>query len=353
MKKLLALLLSLTTVFSLCACGASEVPASVEEAPKEIVTITFKDGLTRLGQVKAEAETLVSEGAQYEEKEGFEFLGWYETPSFLETSKKDLAVDTFTENKTLYGSWKSLVLTEDTRTFYIVGDGSSPVLKSSAWAGDVSDDVKNACMLVPTGNTNEKSITVDLFKDDLFQVIYDWQWEGQYGFGKVTDCDASMFESGGGLSGEASKANISVLMDGNYTITLLTDVDNPALDVFSIVRNGDPVGEAVKAGPAYEVNENTIAVVKGSFVADWSENIELEPTDEPFVFTLTKEFEAGTELYFMLWEDGNDTGLGMKYSSVDEASKALLDEADNVKLSEAGTYTFTVNVKDMTISISK
>lgn len=354
MKKCFAFLLCVVMFFCLTACGqkkGSDVSPGSSE-PKSEVTLVFKDNLTKLTQFKVNEGELVTGYEEFENKEGFEFLGWYETPSFLEASKKDLTKDTFSENTVLYGCWKSLVKTEDLREFYVVGEGSSPVLKASSWAGsDVSDEDKEACKLSRTENVNEYTITLDLFKDDMFQIIYDWQWDGQYGFGKVSSYDASCVESGGGLSGEASKANISVLMDGNYTITLITDVDTPALDEFAIVRNGDPKGEKAKEDAPFSVSEKSTVVMKGSWVLDWSENIEMEPTDEEFVFCVTKELDEGTELYFMIWDDGKDTGIGMNASNVTEDSKALLEDAYNVKVKEAGKYTFTADAKNLTLKV--
>lgn len=355
-KKLLSIILSLVCVLGLLACGNNEPVSDKEEPVVEAadVNVTFKDGITKLGMLKVKAGQLIEGYEDFENKEGFEFLGWYETPSMLEASKKDLKNDTFTENTVLYGSWKSLIAEEDTRVFYIVGDGKSPILKGSAWAGaDVDDATKESCKLLPTGNTNEFTITLDLFKDDLFQIVYDWQWDGQYGFGKFTDYDANQFVSGGGLSGEASKANVCVMEDGNYTITMVTDVSNPSLDTIKIVRNGEPLGEAAAEAEPFVCGENTTVVMKGSWVADWSENIPLEATGDGFKFTITKEFEKDTELYFMVWDNGEDTGIGMKYSSVDDASKALLAEADNVKIKESGTYTITADAENLTLSITK
>ena len=48
-------------------------------------------------------------------------------------------------------------------------------------------------------------------------------------------------EDGGGLAGTSDKANVNVLVDGNYTITLTTNPDNQAQDTLSIVRNSDPL----------------------------------------------------------------------------------------------------------------
>ncbi|MCR5153745.1 MAG: hypothetical protein K6B75_02745 [Lachnospiraceae bacterium] len=352
-KKLLALVLCMAMVLCLGACGGKE------EAPEEevkTVTVTFKNGTTKLGSLKVKVGETLTDYAQFENQEGYLFQGWFATPTFLESSRQDLTSATFGKNTTLYGSFKNLNVTEDTRKWYVVGDGTSTVLSTSAWAGSsVSEEGKEACRLMPTGKvTNEFAITIDLYEGDLFQVIHDWQWDGQYGFGKVTECDASQMESSGGLSGEATKANIKVLVSGNYTITLTTDPDNANQDTLVIVRNGDAAPAQVVEKEPYVVSDSTQVLVKGSWVSDWSENIELTRTAGTSIYTLTKEFAAGTELYFMVWDNGKDTGIGMKNSSVtDAASKALIDEADNVKLSAAGTYTFTVDAEALTITIKK
>ena len=350
MMKLWGLLLALTTMMMLvCACGNA----------KEQVTITFMNGDTQLGQVTAYKGEAVADYAQFEQVDGYEFWGWFETPTFLETSKKDLATDTFEEDRTLYGSFKSTAVAEDTRLWYIVGTGSCPELAASNWAGSVDDSVKEACQLKATGNaTNEVAITLNLYAGDQFQVIHDWAWDGQKGYGTFTEIDNTQMESGGSLSGADSKANVNVIMDGNYTITLTTDPDNALQDTLVVVRNGDPTADAApveeETESAYVVSEATGIVVKGSWVSDWSENKDLTRIDGTNQFTITMDLDAGIELYFMVYDNGADTGLGMNGSAVvDDASKALLEEAYNVKVSEAGTYTFTVDADTMTITVTK
>ena len=147
-------------------------------------------------------------------------------------------------------------------------------------------------------------------------------------------------------------------MDGNYTITLTTDPDNALQDTLTVVRNGDATAEGTKPDkdekPAYTVSDATGIVVKGSWVSDWSENKDLTRVDNTYTYTITMELEAGIELYFMVYDNGADTGLGMNATAVtDDASKALLEEAYNIKVAEAGTYTFTVNAETMTITVSK
>lgn len=349
-RNLLSMAVACVTMTAVCACGT---PA------KEEITVTFFNGEETLGTVTGVAGEVLSGYEAYETVEDAEFLGWYETPTFLETSKKDLESATFEADTNLYGSFKSTAVAEDTRVWYVVGTGAGEVLANSNWAGaDADDAAKEACKLVPTGNVvNEFAITLDLYAGDQFQVIHDWAWDGQKGFGCFTTIDTTQMENGGGLGGSDTTSNINVLMDGNYTITLTTDPENELQDTLAIVRNGDaaaapaPVEETESS---YEVSEATGIVVKGSWVEDWSENKDLAREEGTNLFSITMDLEAGTELYFMVYENGTDTGLGLKTENVvDDASKALLEDSYNVKVAEAGTYTFTVDADTMTITVTK
>ncbi len=361
-KRLFALLICVLAVIGLCACNketATDAPTASPEptsAPKEEITVSFYNGETLLGEIKAYKGETLKDYEKFEQLEGYTLQDWFSTPTFIEVSKKDLKTATFNSDTKLFGSFKSNAVADDTRSWYIVGEGTSKVLKTSAWAGASVDAAgKELCQLKPTGNKNEFSITLDLYKDDKFQLIYDWQWDGQKGYGLFTKPDAEMFESGGGLSGDKDKSNVSVLMDGNYTITITTDPGDAKQDIITITRNGDaaPADPADEPTP-YVPNDNTQAFMKGSWVADWSENIELKRNEGTFTYTGTKELAAGTELYFMLWENGTDTGIGMNSTAVkDDASKALLEDAYNVKVKEAGTYTFTVDAENLTLTITK
>ena len=350
-KKITTILLAaLVVAMTLCACQNTNEP--------ETVTVTFMNGETELGKEVGNKDELLKDYEKYETLDGYEFLGWFETPTFLESSKKDLGSVTFDADVTLYGSFKSTAVAEDTRSWYIVGAGTSEELEASNWAGSVEDSVKEKCQLKATGEaTNEFAITLNLYKGDQFQIIYDWQWTGQKGYGCFTTIDDSQMANGGGLGGSDTTSNVNVLMDGNYTITLITDPDNSLQDTLTIVRNGDATGEADKKEDeedTYVVSDATGIVVKGSWVSDWSENKDLTREEGTNLFSITLDLDAGTELYFMVWDNGADTGLGMNATAVvDDASKALLEEAYNIKVKDAGTYTFTVDADTMTITVSK
>lgn len=241
LKKLLGAVL-ICTFIAASVCGCSKESTS-EPTEKEKITVTFMDGDTKLGEVTVEAGKLIpaEEYEKFQQVDGKEFISWYETPTFIDASRKELTMDSFLESTTLYGSFKSKEAAEDTRAWYIVGESTTGTLADTSWAGSgVEDSVKETFRLQPTGNAvNEFAITIDLYEGDLFQIIYDWQWSGQHGFGYFSDLDATQMESGGGLGGTDATSNVSVLMSGNYTITLTTNPDNDALDTITVVRNGD------------------------------------------------------------------------------------------------------------------
>ena len=68
MKRLLGVVfMCAAVVMSVCACGASP--------EKEAITVTFMNGDTQLGQVSGSAGEILSDYAQYEAVEGYEFFG--------------------------------------------------------------------------------------------------------------------------------------------------------------------------------------------------------------------------------------------------------------------------------------
>ena len=357
-SKLIAVILALILALSLCACekggNGDSGSGSGQGTPAEY-TVTFMNGDTKLGEVKVAEGGKASGYEAFESQPDSEFLGWFETPTFLESSKKDLSTLTVTGDMTLYGSFKSTNVAEDTRAWYIVGASTSGgILAGSNWANaGVAEADREAFRLQPTGNAvNEMSITLDLYSGDQFQVVHDWQWDRQKGFGAFTQIDETQMANGGGLGGSSDKSNVNVIMDGNYTVTLTTDPDNPVQDTMTIVRNGDPVSAPQVFAPGPE----TTVSVKGSWVEDWSDLKELTRAEgDGYVFSIEMELDAGTQLCFMVFDGGVDTGLVLKDENVtDEASRALLGDAGgNIIVADAGTYTFTVDAGTMGVTVAK
>lgn len=225
--------MSMTALMSV-GCGAEQTDQA------EMVTVTFMNGDEELGSVETEAgNPLTADSYTDYESAGDDFEGWFETPTYLEASEVDLSTASFEKDTVLYGMFKSDEVAEDSRKWYIVGTSETGALATTNWAADISDDDKVLFELQKTDNLNEYTITLDLCAGDQFQVIADWSWDTQLGFGYVTECDSSQVENGGGLSGSDKTSNINVLQDGNYTITIVTNPDDMAQTQFTIVRNGD------------------------------------------------------------------------------------------------------------------
>ena len=97
---------------------------------------------------------------------------------------------------TLYGDFRTSDVTEDTHKWYIAGSSEKGSLKLNNWAAELSDEEKEQFELKPTGKqTNEFAITIDLFVGDEYQLISDWSWDNQLGYGRFTELDASQMES--------------------------------------------------------------------------------------------------------------------------------------------------------------
>lgn len=221
----------------LTGCGKTKTDSSNED-----ISITFMNQDDTLGVVKLQSGTKLSKESytSYENLDGAEFKGWYETPSFIESSKKDLENEAFSKDTTLYGDFRTSDVTEDTHKWYIAGSSEKGSLKLNNWAAELSDEEKEQFELKPTGKqTNEFAITIDLFVGDEYQLISDWSWDNQLGYGRFTELDASQMENAGGFGGTDETANVKVAADGKYTITLITNPDNPAQIQISVVRISD------------------------------------------------------------------------------------------------------------------
>ena len=361
MRKIAALfscaILSASMLLGGCGDGGETKNAPGETTAQETqvseITVTFMNQDATLGTVTAKSGEALdpSSYSSFEQSDDADFNGWFETPTFLASSQKDPSTDTFEKDTTLYGDFRSHEVAEDTRRWYIAGSGKGS-LKLNNWASALSDEEKAEFELVPTGNAvNEFALTIDLYAGDQFQIIHDWSWDGQKGFGKFTEIDETQMENGGGLAGTADKANVNVIMDGNYTITLTTNPDNQAQDTMSIVRNSDPLGEATEEEEeSFEVTENTKVFVKGSWVSDWSELKELDRDGN--VFTIELELAADTELCFSVFEGEEDTGLVLKEENVTDGKDLLKENGNNIQVAADGTFPFTVNLDDMSVAAS-
>lgn len=350
--KLIGLLLIVAMIVSiasvLVACDEPNKTPEVKE-----YTVTFYDGndILRTQTVK-EGEKVASWTPT---KEGYAFVNWFATPNFMHLFDFDSAI---TEDKSVFAQWSSASQSVDTREFYIVGSGTSPILMASNW-GKVFDDTTR---MTKASDKNEYTYTVDLQEDDLFQFAINESWHHQRGAGYLTTDkleDGTIAFSGASTIGDSSayRLNIKCEYSGNYTFTLTTHPDddtyekgyddtnkenfniNP-LDTISWVRNGD-------ASKVEDVV--TTYYIKGASITNWKDvynaSTKLEVVDD--FPTLEIYLKEGDEFLFTsLNTMGSDVSVGTEYirgTNLDNDSKAFLDvkTSGNMVAKASGTYTFT------------
>lgn len=348
------------------ACGPATPTTS--HAPAKTYTVTFYDGETVL-----KTET-VKENAKVERwtpvKEGYTFIDWYATPSFTHVFDFNTPI---VADTSIFAKFESAAFTPDTRDYYILGSGTTELLMISNWGAVVSEAHK----LAKNAETNEYSITLDLFDGDEFQFAINKKWEDQRGFGYLTTTkteDGTECFSGAGGLGEtpAKKANIHTLHDGNYTFVLKThpgedlyDTENPHyseetkenynysnLDSIRWTYNGE-------AGPKPEGMINYY--IKGAGITDWKNMYNKSTMMVPLIgaekkITLSVYLRADEEFLFIT---GNTVGgviydynVYIKNDAIDEASAALFDKPGNGNIiaKAAGTYTFVYDLDSKALS---
>ena len=349
-----------------CVSAFTVFAACNDDSATKEYTVTYFDGTTELKR-----ET-VKEGDKAVKwtptKENYTFVDWYATPNFAHTFPFD---EPITENKSAFAQWTSAVQSEDTRTYYIVGSGTSPILLASNW-GKVFDDTT---VMTKAADKNEYTYTLDLQKDDLFQFAINESWHNQRGYGYLDTlelADGTVAFSGTGTIGDNSsfRQNIKCEYAGNYTFTLTTHPDddtyetnhqsyteenkeafniNP-LDKITWVRNGD----------VQNVEKITDFYIKGKGITNWKDmyNAATKMTNTDGVYTLEVYLKENDEFVFTSTATvGSVVGTGTDYlraSNLDEESKAYVDqnESFNMIAKASGTYTFTYTKATQILSVA-
>lgn len=322
--------------------------------------VRFMDGTNVLKTVQVVEGEKVSRPMDLETKTGYDFVNWFSTPSknhkFDFEQEINAAVD-------VYAGFSQYQ--EDTRAWYVLGSGKSELLASSDWGKNLSDSHK----LTKVPGKNEFTITLDLLKDDEFQ-FGGADWIHKRGFGYLETTDTSdgtiVFSGSGGGIGEvtAKGRNSKVVMDGNYTITLVTfpaddtyNTSDPSYteeqkEVYNLgtydyvkwVRNGDPlvIPEVV-----------TDFYIKGSGVTAWADiyNNSTKLTREGTLYTYKVYLNEDEEFLFTSTNTLNGvSSSGAKYirsTSLDDSSKLLFDASSsyNIIAKASGLYTFTYDLE--------
>lgn len=359
--------LGLILASAVCVSSFAMLAACNKESEKTEYTVTYYDGETVL-----DTQT-VKEGEKATKwtptKENYTFVDWYATPNFAHLFDFDAAI---TENKSAFAQWASATQSEDTRVYYIVGSGTSPILRQSDWGNVLNDDMK----MTKAAGKNEYTYTLDLNAGDLFQFAINASWHNQRGVGYLNTTklsDGTEAFSGASTIGDNSsyRLNIKCEYAGNYTFTLTTHPDDDtyetsnasyteenkeafninSLDTITWTRNGD-VQE--------EVEVITDFFIKGAGITNWKDmyNAATKMTNKNGVYTLSVYLKENEEFMFTSQNTiGSDVSTGTDYlraTNLDDASKAFLNETTNKNMiaKATGTYTFTYTAETKVLSVA-
>ena len=340
---------------------SEEVTQDVHEQEEEnIHTVTFydSDGTTVLATEKVSDGEKVPESVP--EKADYTFTGWYATPNMSHRFDFTLGI---TEDTSVFAGFVSKV--EDTRSFAIVGSGSSPVLLESNWGKVIGD--KQTMTKEDNADANIYTITLDLEKGDEFQFAINSDWDCQRGYGylETINCDGTEYFANSGGLGETStkRSNIKCAVSGNYTFHLTTypgedtyETDNAnyaeenkeafninAYDSISWTYNG--------ASTAADTEKMVDYYIKGAQITGWEDvySDETKFVENDGIYTLSVELTEGDEFLFTSMVTMGDTSsVGTEYirytniAEDDSTSLSFVSGTDNANLvaTQTGKYTF-------------
>ena len=360
MKKAKFLCLTAATILSavtLASCGGGSSK----------VTVTFYDGDTVLKTEKIDKGSKVSSYVPV--KDDFVFTDWYATPNYVHPFDFDAPI---TQDTKVFGLFSKANQSVDTRDFYIVGSGTSEILRKSNW-GKLFDDTTK---MTKAADKNEYTYTVNLNVGDEFQFAINDKWHNQKGYGYLATnllADGTeAFTSSQTIGDNASlRINIKVITPGNYTFVLNTHPDddtyetsNPQFkeenkEAFNInyndritwTRNGDVTEEKVETVKEF--------FIKGASITNWKNmfNNATQLVEKDGVATLEVYLKQGDEFLIISrfttgTEDPVEGNIYVKHNQLDDATKELFDaqQNGNIIVKTTGTYTLSYNVKDNKLS---
>lgn len=359
-KKKSFAVVALGLLLTLSGCGptTATTESGSDTDPAGGVTITYKVGEEVVHTEKVEPGVVPAD-YDYQPDEGV-LVDWYLTPSFSRIYRFD---EGFEEDTTLFGAVS--VYEADTREYYLAGSGTSPLMAKSSWGDYIDDDLK--LVKQDVADANVYKLQADFFEGDQFQVTSfietegdPMAWDWSFGYGYIINAPEMLdyLTGAGGLAASNRFANIEVLQDGKYELTLTTypdlDPENPAnkdeklnnVSNLKIVRTGDATTERPELTYSY--------YIKGAGITDWKDlfNSYTRMAVDPDTgnHTLSIYLKAGEEFLFTSRttdaEGKEATGsVYIKYAQLTADSKQYFEEAasdgSNLKTLAAGTYNFT------------
>lgn len=356
MKKILMLLalaaLVALTCVGLVACGGGE-----EEGAKYKVTFYDADKTTVL-KTEEVAEGGKATNWTPEDKADSEFLGWYATPDLAFEFDFDAAI---TKDTPVYSSWGSNA--EDTRTWMIAGQFSSPDLKDNNWGEDGRLHPEKYAFEPVEGKTNTFTLTVDLYVGDVFQFgvfeypetngVYGREWLAQKGYGFITNKDEEFFiDKGNYLASSEYKHDIGVATSGEYKFTMTTDLYNDSIGGITWERLGDAPELTVTFTPTVMGTLN--GYQNGT---NASQEMYFASTEDPLVWTLEISLNRG-ELFFVLPFNNYNVQLNKDCVDYDNSDNLKENAANEIETLDSGKFLITLTIDeaaadDMTVANSK
>ena len=354
MKKLRWLAVIVAAVVCMAACSVLLAACgNTEETTTYTVTYYDSDTTTVLKTEEVEEGGYATEWTPT--KEGYNFVDWYATPNYSHVFEFDEAI---TADTSVFALWSSSAQVDDTRDFYIVGQGSSSILIGSSAIAD-------GAQMTKTEGENVYTLTVNLFSGDWFQFVTDTDWNYQHGYGYLTTGTldgVTYFESNGSIDGTkpAKQEDIVCRVDGNYTFTLYThpadDLDDP-----TGVSDNDTIEWTYNGDPQETVETVTHYWIKGEYITAWhdmyNDYTELKETDTEGVYSMSIYLKEGDQFMFAsTFETGITSEVGSLYikaDTLDEASKQYVSGEDgNMTALATGTYMFTYIEETTTLSVT-
>lgn len=341
MKKRTLLLIVLAAILSLSCIGFAAC------TQKTTYTVTYYD-MDQKTVLKTEK---VAEGEKAQEwtpadKEELEFLGWYATPDLMFEFDFDTAV---TKDTPVYSSWGSSA--EDTRTWIIAGQFSSPDLKDNNWGGDGRLNADKYDFEPVEGKKNTFVLTVPLYAGDLFQFgvfeytenggVYESEWVSQRGYGYITNEDTEYLEDKGNyLASSIYKHDIGVVQSGMYEFTLTTDALNDSLGGITWKRVGDAPDLTVTFTPTIMGTLN--GYQNGTNAAP---EMFFEETDNPLVWTLEISLNRG-ELFYVLPFNNYNVQVNKDCVDLQNSNGLKEDAANEIETVVSGKFRITLTIRE-------
>lgn len=361
----------------LTSCRNDKHPSSQNESSTqtsgssetEKIKVTYKNGDAVLKEEEIESGTKITEwnpsGTVSDE-----FFGWFGEPTL--THKFDFS-QAITENTTIFGSFVGYQ--KDTRKWGIAGSGTSSILKSSNWGKVFNDEhyMTNAS----TDTKNIYKMTVNLFAGDQFQFTdpqigeSSISWGHQRGAAYLKDPikdEVEYFTIGGSLGGDNSTANITVAKDGKYEFVLTTypkgDFQKDGTTNLYDNRSYYDTITYTYLGENDEVRAQieTTFYMKGELITGWGDylNAQTSMTTDNGKATLANVYLV-PEDQFMFASKNKDVATGdisegnvyIKGVNLSEASKELVTGENNMKVKEAGYYTFVYDIESTELTVTK